>query len=1028
MFSSIISLVNEMLIALSNGMNKNFFNYNILETAMDRYTIVSKQGYLLSIIKIDGIRDIISQQNYYNNIIYRLSQALGPSLESSGHIIQSCFQYNPTKSTLLIDKYLKPSYETAKRLNLDLEYILDSQRETLKDAAAEEKNFLLVWTTTSILSKQEIKKSTKLKIEEFKDANLPIANSGNPFVAHEMIYERHRALYRNIINELSHVGLVVSSMTAVEGIREIRMGIDEEYTSEDWTPALPGDTLLPTQRRQNYDVEEYDVLPTKLSQQICNKDATIEDANIVKIGNLYYAPIYINLMPKMIEPFYAFFSKAIQHKMPWRILYTITGDKKAVGTLKHTFSQILHATSTSNQLMNASYDFLKQMSMSNQTIIKFQIALCTWADSKTKAQEQVSQLARVTESWGHTEVSEVTGNPITGVASASMGFTTGGISTVSIAPLEDAISMLPFSRPSALWESGSVLFKSPDGKILPYQPMAPIQETWITLIFASPGSGKSVLANLTNTALCFSAGIERLPMISILDIGPSSEGFIQMIQDALPPNQKQYALYSRVENSEKYCMNPFDLKLGCRVPFAVDREYLINFITLLMTDATSNDPEPGVMQYVSELIDETYKYYSDSPSFPKRSPKLYRRLTNLLIDETLKKLGVTVFADNEDNMSEIGNQKVTTWFEVVDILMQHGCTYEAMIAQRYAVPTLQDLTNVAQKSDSIKDLYKDFKIGSEHIGTAFNRMITSAIKAYPILSGVTSYDLGEARIVSLNLDQVARSGGAQADRQTAVMYMYGLKLLSGDFFLDEGNLDELPFKKGWEAPHYTDVVAYKEFHRKRIKEIRADKKRLFLDEFHRTSASSSVRSQILVYMREGRKWGVEVVLSSQLIDDFDEKMISLAKTIFVLSAGKNETVQSIVSKIGINDEAEIDVLRNRLRGPGEGGNVFMAKFETKRGNVTQLLNNKMGAVPIWAFSTTTDDVIIRKLMFEAVGSTNGRKILAEAFLSGSAANEVLSRQKTRTHAGRLTIHEEIVQEQIRRFGPKYGISRNQEFF
>ena len=76
-----------------------------------------------------------------------------------------------------------------------------------------------------------------------------------------------------------------------------------------------------------------------------------------------------------------------------------------------------------------------------------------------------------------------------------------------------------------------------------------------------------------------------------------------------------------------------------------------------MTDATSNDPEPGVMQYVSELIDETYKYYSDSPSFPKRSPKLYRRLTNLLIDETLKKLGVTVFADNEDNMSEIGNQK-----------------------------------------------------------------------------------------------------------------------------------------------------------------------------------------------------------------------------------------------------------------------------------------------------------------------------------------------------------------------------------
>ena len=99
-----------------------------------------------------------------------------------------------------------------------------------------------------------------------------------------MIYDRHRAIYSNICAELSNVGLVISRMTAVEGIREIRMGIDEEYTSEDWTPALPGDTLLPSQRKQNYDIEEYDVLPTKLSQQICNKDATIEDANIVKIG------------------------------------------------------------------------------------------------------------------------------------------------------------------------------------------------------------------------------------------------------------------------------------------------------------------------------------------------------------------------------------------------------------------------------------------------------------------------------------------------------------------------------------------------------------------------------------------------------------------------------------------------------------------------------------------------------------------------------------------------------------------------
>ena len=171
MFSAIINMVNELMIASSNGFKKNFFNYNILETAMDNYTIVSRNGYLLSVIQVDGIRDIISEGTYYNNIISRLSSSLSSSFEKGGHILQSCFHYNPTKSEMLINQYLKPSYETAARLNLDLEHMLDSQKNTLKDYAAEEKNFLLIWTTTSVLSKQDEKKSNQATVEEFKNAN-----------------------------------------------------------------------------------------------------------------------------------------------------------------------------------------------------------------------------------------------------------------------------------------------------------------------------------------------------------------------------------------------------------------------------------------------------------------------------------------------------------------------------------------------------------------------------------------------------------------------------------------------------------------------------------------------------------------------------------------------------------------------------------------------------------------------------------------------------------------------------------------
>ena len=50
-------------------------------------------------------------------------------------------------------------------------------------------------------------------------------------------------------------------------------------------------------------------------------------------------------------------------------------------------------------------------------------------------------------------------------------------------------------------------------------------------------------------------------------------------------------------------------------------------------------------------------------------------------------------------------------------------------------------------------------------------MISSAVREYPILSRVTAFDIGDARVVSLDLDEVAKTGGEAADRQTAVMYM-----------------------------------------------------------------------------------------------------------------------------------------------------------------------------------------------------------------------------------------------------------------
>lgn len=1030
----LFNMVNELIIGLNNGLKKNFYNYNELETAMDEYTLVAKDGSLLTVLEIDGIREIISGQTYINRIINNISMSLSNSLEKRGHVIQSCFHYNPAKSEILIDQILKPSYETCKRLNLDLEYMLDAQKEESRHFASEEKNFLLIWTNSGVLTKQEVKRAVKDRVEEFKNSKLPVTSHGsNPFAAIEAVYNRHRSTVDSIENEFNHVGVVIKKLDVSKAIREIRMGVDEAYTSPEWKAFLPGNRMLPVQMKQHQHSEEWDIITPKVSQQICNKDAEIVNNKIVKVGEVYYAPIYIDLMPKEITFFSELFKKLISFGIPWRIMYTITGDGMAAIAFKHTIAQLLHVTSQSNKMFNESAKYLKQLVNQHETIVKLQISLCTWADNEKQAENNVSQLARAVENWGSCNVSEITGNPISGLASASMGFTSRGIATVSAAPISDAITMLPFSRPSSLWQEGAVILKSTDGKLLPYQPMTSLQTTWITLIFAGPGSGKSVFTNMTNIALCLSPGIERLPLISILDIGPSSKGFIELMKDALPVHQKHYALYTRITNSTKYATNPFDTKLGCRYPIQVDKEFLINLLSLLMTDPSEYTPPVGIIPFVRDVVTAAYEYYSDSPSYTKNHPKRYSRKECIEVDNKLIELGIDINKinssridqeyDEDDKQTDNQDDGTMHWWQVVDILSKNGCIREASLAQRYAVPVLSDLTNISKNTRQIVDLYKDLKIGNENIIDAFARMISSAIDAYPVFSGITQYDLGEARIISLDLDQVATGDGPQGIRQTAVMYMYGMRLISGDFFINADNIDEMPFISGVKTPPYCDVDMYKAYHKKRIKEIREDKKRLSIDEFHRTSKTEMVREQVKIYMREGRKWGVEIILASQSIDDFDERMVEFATATFVMSAGGQSTVDNIVRRIGVNDEAEIDVLKNRIRPPSKMGNVFMGKFQTKQGNFTQLLNNKMGPIQIWALSTTVDDVKIRDMMFAEVGSLTARKILAEAFPSGSAASEVENRRRHLDEDQLASVHEQIVNEIIYKLGPKYGIDR-----
>ena len=209
------------------------------------------------------------------------------------------------------------------------------------------------------------------------------------------------------------------------------------------------------------------------------------------------------------------------------------------------------------------------------------------------------------------------------------------------------------------------------------------------------------------------------------------------------------------------------------------------------------------------------------------------------------------------------------------------------------------------------------------------------------LSLKSRFDLGDAKIVALDLDEVADRGDA-AERQTAVVYMLARYVLARHYYLTDDNIADMP-------------AAYRTYHAQRISEIREDPKRIVFDEFHRTSKAQAVRDQVILDMREGRKWKVQIALISQSLDDYDEVMIEFATSVFIMDAGPEQAVKKTAEIFGLSPTAQL-ALKTRVHGPREGGSTFLAQFATKFGMNTQLLTATLGSIELWALTTTASDV------------------------------------------------------------------------
>ncbi len=953
---------------ISVALKKSGSSYTDLQTADGEHDLIRDDGTLVSIIQIRGFIGLVGEEEY-SRLIEQSLQTFNTPMKTVGHTWSMNFSYNIDQVKSKISDNYKLARQTAKRLNLDLDDVLRERVDYMSRYCSSEDVFLVINTHSDVLTGEQLRASSKDKIQSLKENKTPnFKKTQSPTVSIQEIRDAHKSFVSSVVADLNSAGVSCLLLPVHEAVYHVRNSAFPSFTDDKWSPVLIGDKIKPKVVEENLNVSPEadlaDLLWPSLEAQLFPQDGEIFDIKTCRVGDRLFSSIYIDLYPKDVQPFTRLFARVIQNHFPWKMDFNVKGGGLSSLKFKRAMSSVLAFSSSQNRLINDAVKLLDYLDLeTDDSVVIVRAVFSTWVNETGSREEdlkrlrtQVATLARAVQGWGTIDVTEVCGDPYEGAISSMLGMSSQSPAPKTVASLRDILKMMPLTRPASPWQNGSLMLRSPDGKLWAYQPGSPLQTTWIDMIYARPGSGKSVLSNAINLGLCVQGGIQRLPRIAVIDIGPSSSGLISLVKEALPEDQKHLATYIRFNMSKEYSINPFDTQLGSRFPLPLERSFLVNFISLLATPVGQAGAYDGIADLVGMVIDEVYKSLNDDSN-----PNVYTKGINTAVDEML------------DNIKHQVDSK-TSWWEVTDALFDAGHIREALLAQRNAVPLLSDLTSIA-RSAAVVDLYGKITVSTgENLIDAFVRMLSSAVREYPVLSRYTQFDLGEARVVSFDLDEVAKSGGEAADRQTSVMYMLARYIIAKDFYLNKEAVASLPEK-------------YRLHHEKRAAELKEDQKRIVFDEFHRTAKSTAVRDQVLVDMREGRKWRVQVCVISQDLADFDDQIVKFATSTFIMDAGPEQAIKETTERFGLSKTAQT-ALRQSVRGPREGGATFLGQFATKNGNHLQLLTLTLGPVELWAFSTTSEDVLVRTVLYESLGPIEARRVLANIFPSGSASKYI----------------------------------------
>lgn len=974
-----------------------------IETIDSENVLVGKGGVLLSVIEVSGCNSVVGVSEFQNRVEGLTAVLRSRLLPGSGHTIKVIFESDPDHISDDLEERMAGARSQAKKMGIDISDIIDEKIRENSKFCQRERLWICFYTSKEVLNTAD--QSVAEKRKNAVTSAFPASGESQKLIDYyDGIRKTHIATVKGVYDGVESTGLVCKLLRSDSVLKNAIYAIQGPEIARNWSPEsvawgvneeqrtqrneaiasskLKGGELKDYKRyiRQvstdnNESMEPF--LPRPLSQQIVSdKIATV--GNYVITGMRMYAPVHVIRHAYSPTDF-----EQLLHTMagtPFRISFTLTPDGLSADYVNNLITDAFSWVSSNNRQIKKAREQLEEYQEGGGAVTGLSIVATTWAPLEQKVDVETSQLSYSTATiesrvnkliasctdWGSTHAAGTTPDPTEAVLSTIPGLVRSHVTSITPAPLSDVVKMIPISRVRTPWEKGAMLYRTKDGIPVSYEQFSSEQSAWVTLVMGPMGSAKSSQMNALNLAFILqSSDSSDIPYLRGIDFGYSGSGIVDIVRSGLPQDQRHRARYIRMENKEEFSTNVFDTPRGSRFPLPNQELFLSNF---LQSVANSMKGYASLEGLCNLCISEAYKRYTDD-NF-NVGAKLYSKGTSVEVDLALDRLGLTV----EDGK--------TPWWAVVDLLFDAGDIHMSGVAQRYAVPTLEDIVGISRSPNVVAEYGEH--IDGHPVTELFSRSVRETIDSLPFLRSVTRFDISDSEILMLDLAKMIPSGGALTEQQkvrSATIFLVAMRVLSSDFFMD---LDDLPFfhKK------------YQDYHRTRLKRLSTLKKRFFVDERHRIKGVGAAEAQTDQMIVEGRKFFVDVMQGSQEFNDFSKKIQNQSTTMVFCGTGSKEATENLAEHYGLSNTQKriLDGLRGPI--PGEGAPALFY-FKTKKGGVQHLhLFNTEGPLMLCAIATEAADRFVRSELYKRCRTTKeARKLFASKFPSGTVKGEIKRREE-----------------------------------